>query len=310
MNSLFATFSSSLTALALCIGVGYFCRRRQIINDTHTAGMTEVLVKVAMPCAVFMSLMRPFSTALLLESVATFFITGGIFLVGMLLGVVVVRVLKATSQESKSWRYGVPFGNIGFMGIPVVTAVFGYEGLFYVAMALASFNLITFTIGIKIFDTEKSSAVGPLKTFIKNPALAATILGFVFFVAGLRFPAPLEGGVALLAGMNSPLSMIVIGALMAKHPLKDTFTDIRVLPPNAVKLVVIPLLSLVLLRPFVPNPVMLGTIVTLMAMPPAINTAIFAHQFCGEEDTVVATRVVIVGTLLCVVTVPLIALML
>jgi len=310
MDGLFATFTNSLTALALCIGVGYFCRRKQIINDTHTAGITELLVKVAMPCAVFMSLMRPFSTALLLESVATFFITGGIFLAGMVLGIAVVRMMKASSEESKSWRYGITFGNIGFMGIPVITAVFGYEGLFYVAMALASFNLITFTIGIKIFDTTKTSKSGPLKMFMKNPALTATIVGFALFLTGLRLPAPLEGGITLMAGMNSPLSMIVIGALMAKHPLKDTFTDIRVLPPNAVKLAVIPLLSLALLRPFVPNPVMLGTIVTLMAMPPAINTALFAQLFSGEKATVAATRLVIVGTLLCVITVPLIALLL
>ena len=310
MNGLFATFTNSIISLALCIGVGYFCRRRQIINDTHTVGMTELLVKVSMPCAVFISLMRPFSRALLFESVATFFITGGIFLAGMVLAAVLARLMNASSQESKSWRYGATLGNVAFMGIPVVTAVFGYEGLFYVAMALASFNLITFTIGIKIFDTTSASRAGPLAMFIKNPALVATIAGFIMFLTGARLTANLENGVALMAGMNSPISMIVIGALVAKHPLKDTFTDLRVLPPNAVKLVVIPLLSLALLRPFVPNPIMLGTIVTLMAMPPAINTAIFAHLFCGETETVAATRLVIVGTLLCVVTVPLISLLL
>ena len=308
MNGLFITFSNSLIALGLCIAVGFFCRRRQLFNDTHTAGMLELLVKVAMPCAVFMSLMRPFSTALLLESVAAFFITGVIFLAGGVLGVALSRIMKASLQERQSWRFGLTFGNVGFMGIPVITAVFGYEGLFYVAMALAAFNLITFTIGIKIFDTQGTTKTSPLQIIIKNPALAGTILGFIFFLTGLRLPAPIQGGVQLIAYMNSPLSMILIGALLAKQPLKETFTDIRVLPPNAVKLIVIPIASLLVLRWFVPNPVMLGTIVTLMAMPPAANTAIFAEQFGG--GSVAATRLVIVGTLLCVITVPLISLLL
>jgi len=308
MNGLFLTFTNSLIALALCIAVGFFCRRRQLFNDTHTAGMLSLLVKVAMPCAVFMSLMRPFSTALLLESVATFFITGAIFLAGGVLGLGVARVMKASLQERQSWRFGLTFGNVGFMGIPVITAVFGYEGLFYVAMALASFNLITFTIGVKIFDTEGTSKTSPLQVIIKNPALAGTIIGFIFFLTGFRLPAPIESGVALIADLNSPLSMILIGALLAKEPLKETFTDLRVLPPNAVKLIVIPIASLFALRWFLPNPIMLGTIVTLMAMPPAANTAIFAEQFGG--DSVAATRLVIVGTLLCVVTVPLISLLL
>ena len=308
MNGLFITFSNSLISLAICLAVGFFCRRRQLFDDHQTAGMMELLVKVAMPCAVFMSLMRPFSTALLLECVAAFFITGAIFLLGGVMGIGVARIMKASPLERKSWRFGLTFGNIGFMGIPVITAVFGYEGLFYVAMALASFNLITFTIGIKIFDTEGTTKTNPLQVIIQNPALAGTILGFIFFLTGLRLPAPVEGGVALIANINSPLSMILVGALLARHPLKDTFTDIRVLPPNAVKLIVIPLLSLLVLRWFIPNPIMLGTIVTLMAMPPAANTAIFAEKFGG--DSVAATRLVIVGTLLCVITVPLISLLL
>ena len=308
MNELFTTFSNSLISLSLCIAVGYFCRRRQIINDTHTAGMTELLVKVAMPCAVFMSLMRPFSTALLLESVVTFFTTGAIFLIGGVLGIGIAHMMKASVAERQGWRFGLTFGNIAFMGIPVITAVFGYEGLFYVAMALASFNLITFTIGIKIFDTTGASKTGPVQIFIKNPALTGTIIGFVFFLTGIRLPNAVEGGVALIASMNSPLSMILIGALLARHPLKETFTDIRVLPPNAVKLVVIPLASFLVLRLFITNPVMLGVIVTLMAMPPAINTAIFAEKF--GDDSAPATRLVIVGTALCIITVPLIALLL
>jgi len=290
--------------------VGYFCRRRQIVNDTHITGMTEILVRVAMPCAVFMSLMRPFSTALLLESAATFFITGAIFLIGGLMGIGIARIMKANLSEAHSWRFGLTFGNIGFMGIPVVSAVFGPEGLFYVAMALASFNLLTFTIGIRIFSTDKSSKINLVRIIINNPALAGTIIGFMFFLAGLRLPAPIEGGVSFLADMNSPLSMIVIGAMLAKQRLKDTFMDIRVLPPNAVKLIVIPLMSLLVLRWVIPNPVMLGVIITLMAMPPAANTAILAQQYGGEDAGTAAMRLVIVGTALCVITVPLISLLL
>ena len=307
MNDLFLAFSNSLTALALCIAVGFFCRRRRMINDVHTSGMTTVLVKVVMPCAVFMALMRPFSRLLLLESIATFFITGVIFVLGGFLGMGLARILKAGPREAPSWRFGLTFGNIGFMGIPVITAVFGYEGLFYVAMALASFNLLTFTIGVRMFEKGKTK-IRPWQVITQNPALAGVIIGLVMFLTNRKLPTPLEDGVALIAAMNSPLSMILIGALVAKQPLLETFTDIRVLPPNAVKLIVIPLASLFVLRNFVQNPIMLGVIVTLMAMPPAVNTAIFAEQLGG--DSVAATRLVIVGTLLCVVTVPVISLLL
>jgi len=279
-----------------------------MLNDTHTAGMSELLIKVAMPCTVFISLMRPFSTALLLEGVATLFITTFMFLFGGVLAIILARMLKSDVKEARVWRFGLTFGNVGFMGIPVVYAVFGYEGLFYVAMAMVTFNLLSFTIGIRIFCDDDDARPGLWTLFKSNPALSATIVGFVFFLTGIRLPAPFEGGVSLIAGMTSPISMILIGAILAKQSLKDAILDLRVLPPNAVKLVIIPLLTLLALRWVVPNPLMLGTIVTMMAMPPAAATAIFAKQFGGDD--VGAARLVVVGTVICVVTVPVISLLL
>jgi len=279
-----------------------------MLNDTHTSGITELLVKVALPCSMFMSLMRPFSTALLLESMATFIIVSIIFLLGAAMGYGLGRMQKVSPKERPCWTYGVSFGNIGFMGIPVISAVFGYEGLFYVAMALASFNILTFSIGVRIYDSAGAHRAGALKVILRNPALLATLIGFGFFLTGFRLPAPLEGGVSLIAGMTSPISMILIGAILAKQRLKDTFMDVRMLPPVVAKLVVIPLLSLLVLRWFIPNPIMLGVLVTLMAMPAAAITVIFAEQYDG--DSIAAAKLVVVGTLLCVVTVPLISLLL
>ena len=278
-----------------------------MLNDTHIAGMSLLLVKVVMSCAIFMSLMRPFSTELLMESVVTFFAVTIIFLAGGFLGMGLARILKASKSEAQCWRFGLTFGNVGFMGIPVITAVFGYEGLFYVAMAMVSFNLLTFTIGVRMFE-KNAVRPGPVSLFKDNPALVATIIGFVFFLTEFRLPVAIEGGIDLIAAMTSPISMILIGAIMAKQPLKKTLTDIRILPPNAIKLLVTPLLSLLVLRWFVPNPLMLGVIVTIMAMPPAANTVIFAEQYGGDAD--IAVRLVIVGTLLSVITIPLISLFL
>jgi len=306
MSDLFLIFTNSLAALLLCIVIGFICRRRQMINDVHTSGIASLLVNVAMPASVFMSLMRPFSSELLLESLATFFITGIIYALGAVLGFLVAKIFKVEQGVRKCWTFGVAFGNVGFMGLPVIGAVFGPEGMFYVAMALAAFNLHSFTWGVWIFD--KSGVLGPLQVIIKNPALGATIIGFIFFLTGFRLPAALEGGVSLIAGMTSPISMILIGAILARQRLKDTVMDFKTLPPVAVRLVIIPLLTLLVLRWFVPNPLMLGVIVTLMAMPPAAGTAIFAEQFSG--DSVTAAKLVVVGTLLCVITVPLISLLL
>ena len=306
MNELFLAFSNSLTALAMCIAVGFLCRRRQMLNDTATSSMAELLVKVTMPCTVFMSLMRPFSQTLMFESLATFFITGIIYIVGGYIGLAVAKIMKASPGERECWRFGVAFGNVGFMGIPVVMAVFGEEGLIYVSMAAASFSLLSFTMGIRMYENAPRE-IRLIRLLRNSPAIPATIIGFVLFLTGLRLPGVVEGGISLISGMTTPLSMILIGAILAKQRLLDSLTDIRVLPPTFARLILIPLMVFFILRIFIPNPLMVSVIVTLMAMPPAASTAIFAEQYNG--DPVAAAKFVVVPTILCALTVPLISLL-
>ncbi|MCL2840215.1 MAG: AEC family transporter [Defluviitaleaceae bacterium] len=307
MDGLFLTFTNSLTALAVCIVLGFVCRRQRLINDEHMGGMTVILMRVAMPCTVFIALMQPFSRELMIESLASFVITGVLYIAGGYLGLGVAKLMKMPDGIKESWQFGCAFSNVGFIGIPVVMAVFGPEGLIYVSMAAASFTILSFTVGVRMFSGGPKE-IRILQVMKNSPAIPVTLIGFVLFLTGLRLPAPLEGGIALVSNMTTPLSMVLIGGMLAKQRLRDSFTDIKILPPTVIKLVVIPLAALFILRWFVPNPLMLSVIVTLMAMPPAASTAIFADQFGG--DSVAAAKFVVVPTILCAITVPLIALLL
>ncbi|MCL2216485.1 MAG: AEC family transporter [Defluviitaleaceae bacterium] len=307
MDGLFLAFSNSLTALALCISMGFACRRWKLINDVHMTGMSVLLVKIGIPCTVFIAMMQPFSRTLMLESMATFAITGIIYILGGYLGLLVARLMKVPSGVKECWQFGCAFSNVGFLGIPVVLAVFGPDGLIYVAMAAASFNILSFTWGVRMFSNAPRE-MNIIKVMRSNPAIPATIIGFILFATELRLPGPMENGIALIHGMTTPLSMILIGAILGKQRLKDSFMDLRLLPPTATRLIIIPLATLFILRWFIPNPLMLSVIVTMMAMPPAASTAIFAELYNG--DMVSAAKFVVVPTVLCAITVPLIALLL
>ena len=308
MDGLFLAFTNSLTALAICMAVGYVSRKFGLINDTHTVGMTNLLVRVATPATMFMALYRSeFSRALLLECLATIAITSVIYILGGYLGLLVAKIMKASPGERQNWQFGVAYGNVGFMGIPIITAVFGYEGLIYVAMALTAFNVLSFTVGVRMYDNAPRdfSFKGLL---LRNPAIPAVVVGSVFFVSGIRLPYAILGGVSLIGGITSPMSMILLGVILARQSLKKAFTDVRMLPALGARLIVVPLAALPILAWIIPNPIMFYVIVTLMAMPPAALTAIFAEQYNGDSFT--AAKFVVVGTILCGITVPLISLLL
>jgi len=307
MNDLFIAFSGSLTALALCMAVGYICRKTGMLNEIHTVGLSNLLVRVALPCTVFMALMRPFTRTLLWESLATFVITGIVYILSGYLGLWLTRLMKFQKGERQGIQFGIAFGNVAFIGIPVVLAVFGPEGIIYVSMAMASFNILAFTYGLRMFENAPKE-INLKSLAMRNPALPATAIGFVFFVSGLRLPGVLEDGITLIGGMTTPVSMILLGIFLAKQSFRNLFKDVRLMVPVAFKLILIPLVTWFALRWVVPNPLMFSVIVALMAMPPGALTAIFAEQY--DADSFAAAKFVVLGTILCVITVPIISLLL
>lgn len=307
MDGLFFAFANSIASLVVCMAVGFFCSRRGVIGDGHVSGFTELLVRVAMPATVFMSLMRPFSAELLAESLAALFSFSLLVVLGGFAGGALARLIGATEAEREVWQFGSAFGNFSFMGIPVVLAVFGQEGLIFVSMAMVGTNILSFTYGISIFRARPARA-GLAAFLAQNPVIPAAALGFVFFVTELRLPKLLESGAGLLDGLTAPLSMLVIGAVLSRGKLSDAFTDFRALPHVALRLAALPVASLLLLGAAFGDGLMVRVLACLMAMPVGAITVLLAEKYA--EDPAIAARFVVATTLLSVITVPLFSLLL
>lgn len=304
---MFLTFVSSLTTLAVCIAIGYTGRKAGVLNDQLNSGMSTVLVKIALPCTVFISMMRPFSRTLLMESLATLLISTLVYLSGYIIGMALARIMGASEDEKRVWQFSLVFANVGYMGFPVIHAVFGYEGMIYTSMANASFQVLAFSLGIYLFKKNGDDEVKiDLRSIALNPALLITFVAFIFFVTGLRLPSVVENGIELVSGMTVPLSMLLVGAILAKSRPLHLVNDPKVLPVIFMRLLGIPLTTFFILRLLVHNPIMLGVIVILAAMPAAALTVIFAEQYKG--NTAVASKLVALSSLLCLLTIPLISL--
>ena len=308
-NAMFISLVSGLTALAVCIVAGYLSRKAKILTDELNAGLSMVLVKVTLPCLVFISMMRPFSQTLLMESLATLFLTTAVYLSGYVIGIGLARLMRAAQDEKQVWQFALVFANVGYVGFPIIQAVYGYEGMMYATMANVTFNILAFSLGVYLFKRDTTGTVKVnLKAIILNPALVATYFGFIFFVTGFRLPGVIQDGVALVGDMTIPLSMILVGSILAKSRPLTLINDPRVLPVILMRLLGIPLATFFILRLFIHNPVMLGVIVILAGTPVAALTVIFAEQYKG--NTAVASKLVAISSILCLLSIPLISLVL
>ena len=145
-------------------------------------------------------------------------------------------------------------GNVGFMGIPVVKALFpnNPEMLIYVAIINVSFNVISWTLGVYTITGDKSN-VSVRRAFL-NPPTVALVAALPLFFFKAYIPAavftPIQSCANYLAGMTLPLSMIILGIRLAEIPFGSLFTSPVAYVSAALKLVVV---SACVVRAFVPD---------------------------------------------------------
>ena len=306
MDELFFAFANSITSLVLCMAVGFVCHRKQLLTSVHISGLTDLLIRVAMPATIFTALMRPFSRDLLIDSLTALLIFLFLIPFGGFLGWLLAKLLKASDAEREAWQFGSSFGNFGFMGIPVVLAVFGIEGLIFVTSAMIATNILSFTYGVRIFKNAPRQ-FKIMEFLARSPAVPAAMLGYVMFLTGLRFPSPIESSIELLAGITAPVSMIVIGAVLAKENLKEAMLDTRLIPHTLLRLAILPIMTYFALSAVFGSILMVYVLTTLMAMPVGAMTVILAEKYAKNAQ--LAARFVVVTTLLSAITMPVLSLM-
>lgn len=168
------------------------------------------------------------------------------------------------------------FGNVGFVGLPVVAAIFGDEMVFFASLANIPFNLALYSIGA----AQLSGGAGARFDWRKvlNMPVIATLLSVVLLLSRIHVPAVIADTISTLAGATIPLSMLIIGTSLGAISVRAALADWRVYVVSAVRLLVCPLLTWLVLRPFVSG-ALLGIPVLLAACPSAMVVTALCLQY-------------------------------
>ena len=209
----------------------------------------------------------------------------------------------AAPRDRGVYRFTTMFGNCGFMGFPVIAAIFGSEYVFYAALANTAFNILAYSLGISMVCGGSAKGEIHWRSFINAPIIA-TLLSLVIMALGLSFPAAVKQCVTAVGDSTVPLSMIIIGASLYGQKPRQILLSWRVYVFAAIKLLAAPVAVWAVLRLFVRNATTLGICTVLAAMPSAAISTMFAIQY-GRDETL-ASRNVVFTTVLSLATVPLI----
>lgn len=283
--------------MMLYLIVGYFLFKKKLVGTQGSADIGRMLLYVVMPCAIINSCLEEFSMEKL-EGLAVSFLAA---LLALLLAMIVSRL--TFSKECGIERFGTAFSNAGFIGIPLVQMTLGEDAVFYIASFVALLNILQWTYGVVVMSGDKST-ISP-KKIATNPIVIGFVIGLLLFVLPVSLPSALSGVIGTVASMNGPLAMIVLGTYLAQCNLRTLFTDKMVYRCVLIRLIVIPLLTILLLMPFPEKYETLKlTVLIAAAAPIGANVAIFAQLY--HADYTQAVKEVCVTTIFSIVTLPLI----
>ena len=323
--SAFTHTAEQMLVLFLLLLAGFAARRCKLMDDRFDTMLSALVMNVTMPALVLDSVLGSESLPGTSTIVELFCCSVAAYALLIAAGELLVRTLyrNADERERGAHCFAIVFGNVGFMGFPVVSALFGSQAVLYAAIFNIPMNALAFTWGVAslkrgggpaLYDekgeaapTRGKRARNALRS-VATPCVLASLLAAVLACAGITDNDGVIGSAcALLGQFTTPASLLVIGSSLGKMKLMSVINRLRPYLTVALRLVAAPLAVHALFGLFVQDPLVLGVMTVCSGMPVASMGTMLSLVHGGDLDTIV--RVTSISTLLSLVTIPLIALL-
>ncbi len=305
-------FNNVLLTL-LYIIPGFICCKTKIAKAEHLSSLSAILVYVCSPCMVVSSFMETARSWHNIGQIMLFFAVS--LAIQAVLTFVLYTIFRKKFHDVKYRMLTVSFGlgNAGFFGIPIIKALLpnNPEVACFACVYIVGMNMLTFTIGAYCLTGDKKRMT--LKKAFLNPPFISLIVALILYAIDINSIMPtlfgetmsklISDGLSLLSKTTTPICMIILGIRLASVSFKKLFTRVYVYVICACKLLIFPFVCLAIVY-FIPlDPIFKTAIFILGGTPCAAVMLNIAEMYDGETE--LAANCVLLSTLLCVFTIPL-----
>ncbi len=323
MNAV-TVFMRMLVLFAMML-VGYFCYKKGMINKDACQGLSKLVVNIMNPLLVIDGVIGKNTGGAAEKLLQNLLLTVIYFAVLIVLSIPVAKLLRVPKNEEYLYRLMLTFSNVGFMGIPVITGLYGKEAMVYIVFYMMLYNILLYTYGIHLVSCSVKAANSTKDTVDINTAsdtsaetpgrlrlprflnigVISCIIAVLIFVFRINVPQSAADFINMTGQCAVPLSMILIGASMAQRDLKKIIMDKKIYVFLGIRLLLIPIAAALIIRNLPVERMMAGVFGLMLAMPVGSIVVLVASEQ-GADETV-CTRGSVISTLLSVITIPVVA---
>lgn len=294
-----------MVILFTIVVLGYALCKLGYMGDKFDQKLSSIVIDVTCPALILSSVMGAElpDRSLILPLLGIGFLT---YILLLVYGFWVSRFVAKSRDEQGMIGFALMFANVGFIGYPIVSAIFGPKAVFYAALLNIPNTFFIFTAGVMLVKGEHNMKSLSAKVLF-SPAMIAAFVAALMVAFGVRTPDIIARPVTMVGNITIPAALMVIGSSMARLPLKEIIGSPKVYVASLLRLVVVPLSVYFLFRFCGVSDVINNINTVIIAMP----VASYGTMFCliyGRNPSLM-TEMTFVTTLGSILTIPLITLL-
>lgn len=300
---------STVLVMLLYAVPGFLMVRTKLVPSSGISNFAKLLMYVCQPALIIYSFMQAeFSVSLLWGMLFVFVFSLALMTVVIIICRFIVLRHKVSDVKYRIYTLAICFSNCAFMGVPILEALLpDYpQAVAFSAMFSLAMNILGWTLGSAVITNDMKYM--SVKKIVLNPAVLALIVAVPLFVTGWKLPAELDNMITLLGRMTTPLCMLIMGMRLATMPFGAVFARPMQYLIVVLKQIVFPFIALLILMPLPVDQNLKISVYIMTACPVASVVLNFAEMLGeGQEQ---AASLVLLGTSLSAVTIPLMVLLL
>jgi len=326
-----------MVIIFLLIGIGMILYRRKLITEEGSKQISGLIINVTNPALLICSALDDGPKASLRELGMALAAYAAVFVLLIAVGFLIPYLLRIPKGSRYAYQMLTVFGNVGFIGIPLASAVLGSGSLIFVSIFNLLFNLLIYTFGTSLLQraaagqTQESAqnsigrttddmalfenqtptgtkadtkpiASGRLQKLVNAGTISAAVT-ILFYLGNFPVPMIISSTLSYTGRATTLLSMLVLGVSVAQMAPKDIFSHPKLYAFTLLRQVLVPIGCVLLMRCFLDNKLILNTMLLMVAVPAANMPLMLAKQMDMETESI--SRGIILTTVLSLVTVPL-----
>lgn len=294
-----------MVILFTIVVLGYALCKLGYMGDKFDQKLSSIVIDVTCPALILSSVMGAElpDRSLILPLLGIGFLT---YILLLVFGFWVPRFVAKSRDEQGMIGFALMFANVGFIGYPIVSAIFGPKAVFYAALLNIPNTFFIFTAGVMLVKGEHNMKSLSAKVLF-SPAMIAAFVAALMVAFSVRTPDIIARPITMVGNITIPAALMVIGSSMARLPLKEIIGSPKVYVASLLRLVVVPLSVYFLFRFCGVSDVINNINTVIIAMPVASYGTMFCLKY-GRNPSLM-TEMTFVTTLGSILTIPLITLL-